>query len=972
MGSRMDANGDTASLKKRKREQKDDALLSLKRLRSKSKSNSQVNGTPDKKDPQPNDSPAKDTDGDVELPDASLEASTELVRTSETERPAAWKVSKPMGGRMLDIDPIFSLDERRNLIITYNTSIQVYSTENSLLVRRIALPITRLDNGDEPTSAHIVASSLSKNSPDHIWVAFSDGRVWNINWATGGGADTPFMIDAKKIIDMAVESVEIGNIAQDVLLILKKLTYSSGQIVAYDNKALSKNEGHLLHTYDESPQLLRSTVGGRLIVAAAKEALHVGVLGSHKNKKHASLNDLAYHFHSFAAPDTITCLDVKPTVQTNKKGGKEIQCLDLVIGCARGAIYAYNDVLSKLPGGGYGSSSAKAIPFQPRKYHWHRRAVHSVKWSEDGKYFISGGYETVLVLWQIDTGKKDFLPHLSAAIENITISHQGSSYALHLDDNSAMVLSTAEMKPTMYVSGIQSLVLGEHPSKDAVVKRVWKAVEEISMPLVTASNPRNTSQMYLCVGNGQQATIGGGVPSTPLVQVFDIASFQSVSKHAIARTNPTEANITTQGVPIIEPRVTKLAFSRDGQWLASVDEWQPPARDAETFLTGSKTTADVCQERRETFLKFWEVGEDESSLELVSRINEAHHTTHSEAIFDLASDPTSSRFATIGSDGMVRFWTSKLRRRDGLASTGPEGQQLRAWSCSRTVSLPLHGQQADLIEISTKKARSGALTFSEDGSVLFAAFGASSEAVVVAIDTETGSSRDVVSGMFRGEVRGIKALSSCLIMLSDDLTVYDIVSDELQYSFGLKDTSEAAKRLTQLAVNYESRSFALVAPVPIPAQEKLTRGAKSELLVFSVDDSEPQLVQTFPQLITSVFPAPASSGFVVVDSKAQIWSVTEGSEQAPLLQPLADLGVDGDAGVAPLDVMQDGGEASDEEMEDAGMDVDMEEDYDIHTAVVAPQRLAEIFNAAPAFAMPPIEDIFNQVAGLFSTKPVKA
>ncbi|KAK0734332.1 hypothetical protein B0T26DRAFT_670645 [Lasiosphaeria miniovina] len=974
MVSRTDVNGDTAALKKRKREQKDDAVLALKRLRSKPHAKQQSNGNVEvasslgEHGADSSEAPAQNTNGeDVGLPDVSL---PEAARGAETEPSASWKVSKPMGGRMLDIDPIFSLDER-HLIITYNTSIQVYSAENSLLVRRIALPVTGSDTGNDLMSTHIVASSLSKTSPEYVWVACSDGRIWHINWKTGAGTDTPFIIEVKKVLGMTVEAVEMGGATQDVLLVLKKLTKASGQIMAFDAKALSQGEGQLIHTYDESPQLLQFAAGGRLIVAAAKETLHIGLLKS--NKKLNSIGDLEFQFHSFGVPDPITCFDIRSETQTHKKR-TEIKSVDLTIGCARGAIYLYDDVLSKLPGGG--SRSGKTSLFQPRKYHWHRRAVHCVKWSEDGNYLISGGYETVLVLWQLDTGKIDFLPHLSAAIENIVVSPRGSSYALHLDDNSTMIMSTAEMKPTMYVSGIQSLVLGEQPSKESVVQRVWKPVDEISRPLVTASNPRNPSQMFLCVGNGQQATLGGGVPSTPLLQIFDISSFQSVAKHAIARTNPTDANVTSQGVPIIEPMVTKLSFSPDGKWLASVDEWQPPERDVDAFLTGSKTVGEVSQERRETYLKFWEVGEDDSSLQLVSRINEAHHTSQPEIIFDLASDPTSSRFATIGNDGMVRFWTSKLRRRDGLASTGPEGQQLRAWSCSRTVALPARGQQVDLVETPAKESRSGALTFSEDGSILFAAFGASSEGVVVAIDAETGALRDVVSGMFKGKIRGIKALSSCLIMLSEELTVYDVVSDELQYSFGLKETSEAAKRLTQLAVNYQSRTFALVAPIPNPTQERMRKGAKSELAIFSVDDAEPQLVQTFPLLITSVMPAPESSGFVAVDSKAQIWSVTEGADQAPILQPLADIGIDGDADAKaeadPLDLAGEDGGASDEEMDDADQDVEMEDDYDIHAAVVAPQRLAEIFNAAPAFAMPPIEDLFYQVAKLFSTKPVNA
>lgn len=65
----------------------------------------------------------------------------EVIRQSD-DGEAGWKVSKPMGGRMLDIDPIFTADEKY-LILTYNTSIQIYSAVDSLLVRRI--PITTLD-----------------------------------------------------------------------------------------------------------------------------------------------------------------------------------------------------------------------------------------------------------------------------------------------------------------------------------------------------------------------------------------------------------------------------------------------------------------------------------------------------------------------------------------------------------------------------------------------------------------------------------------------------------------------------------------------------------------------------------------------------------------------------------------------------------------------------------------------------------
>jgi len=115
MGSHIGANGETAALKKRKREPKDEASALLKRHRSKSKSKQPANGVPEESS-KANGTPTrrsnavvKQEDGDAELVDASAPADTKLaVRQAQ----APWKLSSPMGGRMLDIDPMFSSDER--------------------------------------------------------------------------------------------------------------------------------------------------------------------------------------------------------------------------------------------------------------------------------------------------------------------------------------------------------------------------------------------------------------------------------------------------------------------------------------------------------------------------------------------------------------------------------------------------------------------------------------------------------------------------------------------------------------------------------------------------------------------------------------------------------------------------------------------------------------------------------------------
>lgn len=251
----------------------------------------------------------------------------------------------------------------------------MYSTEDSLLVRRIALPTSTTDK-----DSSVVAAVLSDSSPEHVLVAAADGNIWFINWTSGEGSEVPLMNCGHEIFDVAVESVELGGSTREVLLVLQKQESSKAQIVAYDDIALASAEGTLLHTIDGSPQQLRAAASARVVVVAAGTALHIGLL-KNKSKNVAAISDFQYRFYSFNLPDLVASLDIQTVTRPTKKGGIELQQVDIAIGGARGAIYIYADISNKLP---FESSQPKAGFIHARKFHWHRRAVHAVKWSSDG------------------------------------------------------------------------------------------------------------------------------------------------------------------------------------------------------------------------------------------------------------------------------------------------------------------------------------------------------------------------------------------------------------------------------------------------------------------------------------------------------------------------------------------------------------------------------------------------------------
>ena len=606
-----------------------------------------------------------------------------------------------------------------------------------------------------------------------------------------------------------------------------------------------------------------------------------------------------------------------------------------------------------------------------------------------------------MVLWQVDTGKTELLPHLSGVIESIVVSPKGSSYALTLDDNSAMVLSTSEMKPTVYVSGIQSLVLGQSRWKDTAVNRVWSPVDEISRPLTAAANPAATSRLYLCVGNGQMASATGAIPSASLLQTFDISSFQSLAKQPLARTNPTEANLTPKGFPVTEPWVSHISFSRGGDWLASVDEWQPPARDVESLVEDAHAAELLCCERKEVHLKFWKVGDQQ--LDLVSRIDEAHSTAvRSESVLDLASSPKSTLFGTVGADGCVRLWAPHIQQCSMtpaaskaalvVSSDADTTEVVEGWSCVQAVPLASSSRidmDGESLSPGPASARpTGALAFSGDGSTLFVAYGLPDDLVLYIIDASSGEIRTRLNQLIDGEVRSLRVLGASVIILAGgNLVVYDVVEDRVRYglSFELPSSSPAALQLAQLAVDETSHTFAISVPVfpTADATPKLDKSVKSELAVFSPNSDQPLLIQSMRNLIISLLPIPGSSSFAAIDSAAQVSAIIQGTATNPLALPLSDLRLDkttagdDDADMMALDENDDedegdqanglllsaGGDTMDE-------DADDEEDLDSYGAIVAPEKLSQIFDAAPAFALPPIEDLFYQVTGLISGKPL--
>ena len=270
------------------------------------------------------------------------------------------------------------------MILTYNTSIQIYNAVDSLLIRRI--PISTLDTSSSQgaTPAHIVATRLSKSNPQLLWVACADGHVYCVDWSQSGPTTPAFKTTsgtAKALVVVPASYVE----SKEVILIAESDKPTRVEVVAYQpvtgNTAQSKSLLSLKKP-GSGLQVLETSQDGQVVVGAFQDRLFLGTAAAAD-----SFDQLQYEFFSFDTPDLITCVDLRLHHRSSmsKKGKTGMdKAVDVIVGGARGGIYVYHDALTHVQAVGKPQLLKDGI--QVQKYHWHRKAVHAVKWSKDGTF----------------------------------------------------------------------------------------------------------------------------------------------------------------------------------------------------------------------------------------------------------------------------------------------------------------------------------------------------------------------------------------------------------------------------------------------------------------------------------------------------------------------------------------------------------------------------------------------------------
>ena len=580
------------------------------------------------------------------------------------------------------------------------------------------------------------------------------------------------------------------------------------------------------------------------------------------------------------------------------------------------------------------------------------------------------------MLWQLETEQRQHLPHLGAAIESIVVSPFGSSYGIRLADNSAMILSTSELRPTFSIAGIQIPAFQQARLPLPFVRTVTiatqtkGAVQRSRSPACTSfSNPGRLLLAVPPATTSKQSSMTP--PNASYLQTFDVGAAHQISRQALTRTKITTLNMGPESNIIEEPNVTHIQTSSDGQWLASVDEWMPPKRDLEPFTFGQERVLEEQVFREEIHLKLWSWNIDTKIWELISRIDNPHASPSGKpygqrGVLDLVSDPSSVAFATVGEDGVVKTWKPAIRRRNGLEVKSRDGKSLRAWHCQHAIPL-------EISELPTENGLLGAkLAYSQDGSVLAAGLQSSMASPIYIIDTNSGEIKSVHTGMYAGPLLGLGIAHKYLVTLSDELCVYDLVDGRLKYGIDLQThglSPEKRHARSHLVVNAHDSLFAIA----IPQSSK--KGLESQVVIFDPGDAAPQFLAHLPSAVTTLVSASGRKGFYAIDSAAQVRTITRGQSMpsVPMILPedagastrgLNDVFGGGQGMLIQGDMNQDAGLA----VAKFGSVIDELHIESDGPAVVSQDRLAKVFDVGPASALPPVTELFEQVAKLYFGK----
>ncbi|OBZ79932.1 WD repeat-containing protein 75 [Grifola frondosa] len=535
---------------------------------------------------------------DIPLPDSPKAPSHPRKRrkakgkqTDEEEECWSWKSLTDSSASR--VPPLFTKDGSY-FFSAVGPSVKIYSTATGEVISTLNVPAssTSDDAGSSSQSDVITATVLNPHNSFQLITGSLDGfiRVWDFLDAvllqTINLSQSIFHLTAhEKFRDCVVVAVArpTKKKTSKVLRVSLRPTNATAGLPIQ----ISSNVSGVGKT--------RSTTGlvfspsGAWLVATAGHKAYV-----------CSTADFKAGFTKFVSPERLTCLAFHPSEEYFATGDAS--------GCIR-LWYCLNE-----------DTSVKTVGVQKTAQtttlHWHAHAVSSIAFTGNGAYLLSGGEEAVFVIWQLHTGKREYVPRVGAPILHVTLSKakdEEEEYLLSLADASFVFIRAGSLKISRAIARIKldPAISHDRPSKSTAVPL---AIHSLTSTLILPSSHPTSLQTF--------------APSTSkLVSELEVSPSNRVSRR--------------DEKPLEPSRIERVVVCDSGEWMATID-----SREADEAFRG------------EVYMKIWWWDRKAGFWILNTRIDRPHglRKVTGVAFRPKTRDQDSLFLVTTGEDGNVKAW----------------------------------------------------------------------------------------------------------------------------------------------------------------------------------------------------------------------------------------------------------------------------------------------------------------------------
>ena len=407
----------------------------------------------------------------------------------------------------------------------------------------------------------------------------------------------------------------------------------------------------------------------------------------------------------------LTCVDIDPTQ------------VAFVVGDANGQLIRWH---------------ALGDATQFSKLHWHAHAVRDVTFSTDGVFVVSGGEEAVLVLWELQSGRRTFLPRLGSPIDQITPHPMGTGFVLSFSDGATKCVNPITMKIVWKTPGLAALASTSSHSESALI------------------HPR---RLIIEPQNG--ALVFNGAGGTGSIQFYHYAAGKSaMTELDLNHRNHVTKTESNEELP--STVATHMVFEKNGKYAVTVER---------TTLNSNILS---------NSLKFWAWDTASAKYTLNSQVEAPHgeeETTGQPVdVSAMAYNPTRNMVVTGDINGSYKIWTlegvERMQRENGKVVKIAH----YVWKCFAVVKYLPHAIRD--------------VTFSSDGSLL--AVGQGSKLTVWLPESQTLQavfscpSEELVTVQFAGN-----ELPFLIATTSVGIYVWHLLLSTLWWSYTVDGTIES-------------------------------------------------------------------------------------------------------------------------------------------------------------------------------------